>query len=73
MSSLVILFVIIQAFVRQLPKVELVIDYDQECKAQLTRFGFMVIVYPLLSKKQGENGDSNNYNNCSSLGKHLLL
>ena len=36
-----------KAFVRQLPKAEIIIDYENECMTQLTRFGFKVLLYSL--------------------------
>lgn len=32
---------------RQLPKAEIIIDYENECMTQLTRFGFKVLLYSL--------------------------
>mmetsp|Transcript_3712 Transcript_3712/g.4380 ORF Transcript_3712/g.4380 Transcript_3712/m.4380 type:complete len:371 (+) Transcript_3712:61-1173(+) len=54
------------AFVRQLPKTEIVIDCEQECYTQLTRFGFKVILYKL------SNYNDDDGNKLSSIGKELL-
>ena len=49
---------------RQLPKADLIIDYEVKCIHQLCRFGFNGILY-------GDN-DGDDDNNSSSLGKILL-
>ena len=46
---------------RQLPKADLIIDYDEECKVQLTRFGFKVFLYTMSSGNGG-----------NSLGKEMF-
>jgi len=56
------------AFVRQLQRIELVLDFDPEVKGLLSRFGHRVIVYG--------NGDNNsrssNSSSVSKLGRALL-
>ncbi len=50
---------------RQLPKAAMVLDYEEECMTQLTRFGFRVILYPSTTSSSDESISS-------SLGKEMF-
>ena len=54
------------AFVRQLQRIELVLDFDPEVKGLLSRFGHRVIVYG------GDNDSRSNSSSVSKLGRALL-
>jgi len=55
------------AFLRQLQRVELMVDYDPEVKSQLCRFGHRVVLYG-----QGDDGTERKKGEVSSLGSVLL-
>ena len=54
---------------RQLPKADLIIDYDEECKIHLTRFGFKVFLYKLQNENDRDDSCGNGVN---SLGKEMF-
>jgi hypothetical protein len=67
------------AFVRQLNRVELVVDFDGLVEAQLTRFGYRVFLYGLEHKKHASSSSSwkatsptSTESSVSALGAELL-
>ena len=61
------------AFVRQLQRIELVLDYDPEVKNLLSRFGHRVVLYGQTAASPPQNGGgADNVTVLSKLGRALL-